>query len=83
MNGCNRAVAVVPKAAYQDAQADTLFNDYTNIAVRIVEGEGPCSRPEAKGGAPGLRCEQLCLNGVVGVQFVQAHQVSVRTYQRV
>ena len=50
----NRAVAIIPKAAYQDAQANTSIDGYTNIAVRIMEGKGPCRYPKTKGGAPSL-----------------------------
>ena len=41
MDSRNCAVAVVPKAAYQDAQADTSVDGYANIAVRIMERESP------------------------------------------
>ena len=83
MNGCHGAVAIVPESAYQDAQADTSLDGYAGFTIRVVEVESPCSRPKAKGSAPSLRSEQLGFDGVIGVQFVQTHQVGVRTHQRV
>ena len=37
VNGGNCAVAIVPKAADQDTQADTSIDGYAKIAVRIME----------------------------------------------
>ena len=45
VDGCNCAVTIVSETAYQDTQANTSVDDYTNISVRIMEVESSCSYP--------------------------------------